>query len=363
MKQEANPEWIERVFGSVQAWRKSRPRTKVRFGRRRREVIHIKLISDRGQHWILPCPDRPPAPQVLEAVSRCVTGFGPRPRLEYTVNGQTRIAIGRKGEHVDILRAELVSVYGLLPTRRVGRANDAVAEYVATGGNYRPFARALRVKDGTFLRKAADPAEVERAVILSDRQLDRVWGLLPTYQDGTATAEGTPTEGEDWGMREVYIGDPGGERERPAPLPMAIPKIDGRGRHNLYFGHALEYGGGRRWSEEDFAPPLRIALGGLLNRQLGFGNSTFANQVLAYAGDGFHWGRRKPMANRTPLGRDVGPVCRTLTHPEPGGEWYSWLGRPYPVPDTTSWEAWGRRRSVYDRERKKTRLGSKAAAG
>src|SRR5690606_12336909 len=78
---------------------------------------------------------------------------------------------------------------------------------------------------------------------------------------------------------EVVIGDPGGELVAQPALPMAIPKADGRGRACMYFGHALDVGGGCRWSLLDFETPLRIALGGLLNRELGFGNSTRADEV------------------------------------------------------------------------------------
>jgi hypothetical protein len=91
---------------------------------------------------------------------------------------------------------------------------------------------------------------------------------------------------------------------------MAIPKADGRGKESLYFGFNLDFGGGCRWSQAAFETPLRIALGGQLNRQLGFATSRQADQVLAYTGDGFQWGPKSPMAQRSPLDRDSGPVCR-----------------------------------------------------
>ena len=360
MKQDANPDWIAKVFGSADAWKKSRPvAPAVRFGRRRHPAIHCTLLKDAGPTWTLPCPDRPLSAYAVEAATRCVTGVGPRPRLAYEVAGQRRIAIGRRGEPVDNLRQELVATYGLIPTVEVRRANDALAEYVATGGNYRPFARSLGVKDATFLRRAADPAEVEKATILSDRQLERVWRLQPVLvADSAGEASNDPAEDAP---AEVTIVDPGGTPERPAPLPAAIPKADGRGRLAMYFGHQVEYGAGGRWREEDFVPPLRIALGGLLNRELGFGLSGGVDEVLPYAGDGYHWGRNLPLPPRFPLGREVGPVCRVLQHPPVRGDWYPWLATPFPVPDARRWETWQRRRATYDRQRKKSRLGSKAA--
>src|SRR3546814_17972329 len=82
---------------------------------------------------------------------------------------------------------------------------------------------------------------------------------------------------------------------------MAIPNADGRGKLSLYFGHELDYGGGNRWNLRAFEAPLRIALGGELNRALGFGNSAGVDEVIAYAGDGYHWSRNAPLAPREVL--------------------------------------------------------------
>src|SRR3546814_6463950 len=48
----------------------------------------------------------------------------------------------------------------------------------------------------------------------------------------------------------------------------------------LYFGHELDYGGGNRWNLRAFEAPLRIALGGELNRALGLGNSAGVDEVI-----------------------------------------------------------------------------------
>src|SRR3546814_7670251 len=113
---------------------------------------------------------------------------------------------------------------------------------------------------------------------------------------------------------------------------MAIPNADGRGKLSLYFGHELDYGGGNRWNLRAFEAPLRIALGGELNRALGFGNSAGVDEVIAYAGDGYHWSRNAPLAPREVLSGDIGPVCRRLRHPTPDGWWYAWLGTAFNVP-------------------------------
>lgn len=287
----------------------------------------------------------------------------PRPRLLYEMGGQSRIAIGRRGESADSLRMELVAAYGLVWAIEIPQVDDAMAEYVARGGNYRPYARKLGMRDTTFLTKACDPVEVERVVVLSDRQIERVWRLHPVYESHDEDALiGDPGEWADEMLSEVTIGDPGGEAEKPAPLPMAVAKADGRGKSSLYFGHALDFGGGHRWNIAAFDTPLRVALGGRLNRELGFGQSSHVDESLPYSGDGFHWGRSNPMAERAALGRDVGPVCRVLEHPVPEGRWYGWLSTVFNVPDTIKWEPWLRRQAIYDRERNKSKLGSETVS-
>ncbi len=318
-KATATDDWIGRVFRTRGDWALSLRRTNrwrfVSKSRPRKPVIHIRLLPDDAPAFKLPCPASIPA-EIAAAVCQAVTGRGPRPRIEYEHNGQRRIAIGRKGEHPDRLRAELVQHYGLVWMAELQERDGPVAEYVATGGSYRPFARAAGERDQQFLARAATPSEVERETILSDRQLERVWRLHPVYiYDG----DGDPGEWAQEKPKEVSIGDTGGQAEMPAPLPAAIPKADGRGKHGLYFGYALNYGGGCRWSEEDFFPPLDIALGGELNRSLGFGNSTGTDEVIPYVGDGFHWGPNNPLPKREPLDRNIGPVCRVLLHPEPDG--------------------------------------------
>src|SRR3546814_9632026 len=76
---------------------------------------------------------------------------------------------------------DLVRTYGLVYAAELRQSDDALAAYVAKGGNYRPYARKLGARDAVFLTKAADPAEVEQATIMSDRQLARVWRLHPEY--------------------------------------------------------------------------------------------------------------------------------------------------------------------------------------
>lgn len=312
VKQEPTVDWMIRVFGSIEAWHRSRTRFRhVLVGQKRKEVLRLRLVSHSATKWRLPCPDKPTPPEIKRAVARMVTGVGPRTRLAYMLDGEHRIAVGRHGEPADNLRLELVATYGLVWNMEVRPENDALAEYVATGGNYRPFARQLRIGDQMFLAKAMNPVEVERSVLLSDRQLDRVWRLQPKYE----AEEGMVDDPGEWAtgtLEEITIGDRGGEAEPPVPLPMAIPKADGRGRHNLYFGHALYYGCGRRWLEADFFTPLKIMLGGELNCEQGFGGSTHANEVLPYKGDGFHWGRKNPLAVRI-VDHDKGPVFRTVS--------------------------------------------------
>jgi hypothetical protein len=366
-KAEATSEWIARHFGTTQAWYKSRTGWKdVKRGHKRREVIHVRLMPAKLSAWRLPCPDKPIPQHIRDAVSRSVTGIGPRPRLEYLQNGQKRIAIGRRGEPADSLRAELWAIYGPLYAVEVSQANHALAEYIANGGNYRSHARALGMRDDTFLAKSADAAEVERSVLLSDWQMDRVWRLQPVYEVPAGDGDVSLGDYGDWAKDELRQEVTGGfldvELEQPIVLPMAIPKADGRGKQSLYFGHALNYGGGNYWSHEDFETPLRIALGGLLNRQLGYGNSTFADQVLAYLGEGFHWGRYKPLAPRKVDSAMRGPVCRPDPDTKPKGNWYPWLGTVFPVPLAKSWNTWIRRKEIYDRERNKSQSGSKDAA-
>lgn len=315
VKPEPTEGWILRTFGSVAAWKKSRTGcARVRFGRPRKEVIHIRLVGRRDSSWRLPCPDRPVPAVVAAAVRHVVTGIGRRPRLAYTRGGTERIAIGRRGEPADLLRAELWATYGPLCAVEVKHENDALAEYVATGGNYRPYARALKTSDRRFLQAATDPSAVERAVVLSDRQVERVWRLVPVYEvpegDGDVSLGEYGSWAKDEAVREVVIGDPGGAAEQPVLLPMAVPKASGLGKESLYFGFNLDYGGGRRWSQEDFVPPLRIALGGRLNREQGFGDSQRVDQRLPFAGDQFPWGRSRPMPVRAPLGRDAGPAFK-----------------------------------------------------
>lgn len=354
-RRDQGEDWVVRVFGSLEAWRKSLPRGRVAFGRPRKEVIHIQLVKADGPAWKLPCPDTPLPDDVLRAVQGMVTGIGPRPRLEYEFGGKRRIAVGRRGEPADRLRAELVSLYGLRPIHELRQSDGLLADYAASGGSYRPFARKMGIRNSEFLVRAAEPAQVERSAVMNDRQLERVWRLFPVYEAGNdEPGRDGPEE-----MTEVVIGDLGGEAPAPAPLPMAIPKADGRGAHSQYLGHALDTGGGRRWNLLEFEPPLRIALGGALNRMLGFGDSTHVNEVIPYRGDGYHWGRKNPMPGRTPLGRDQGPVCRVLHHPDPAGDWFPWLGTPYPVPSVATWDVWQRRRTHYDRMRKKSRNGNR----
>lgn len=320
-KQPVTTEWVERIFGSFKAWQKSLTGFRaVRVGPKRREVIHIRLVRGPRSTWRLPCPDRPIPDQVRATVADSVLGFGPRPRVAYRVGDLERMAVGRRGESSERLRAELQQLYGPVWMVDVPQENDAVAEWVATGGNYRPHARRLGIRDQRFLAKAIEPEEVERSAVLSDRQFERVWLARSVYsspEEGTDVVYGDPGEWAADDPDEVVIADPGGKPEAPPPLPMAIPKVDGRGRHNLYFGHALDYGGGHRWSVLDFEPPLKIALGGLLNRQLGFGGSERVDEALGYQGDGFHWGRFQPLAPRLVEPWWHGPVCRRLSHPEP----------------------------------------------
>src|SRR3546814_32633 len=155
------------------------------------------------------------------------------------------------------LRMDLVRTYGLVYAVELRQSDDALAEYVAKGGNYRPYARKLGARDAVFLTKAADPVEVEQATIMSDRQLARVWRLHPEYEAPDEDALiGDPGEWATGDVGEVVIRDPGGEAEKLPPLPMAIPKADGRGKLSLYFGHELDYGGGNRWNLRAFEAPL-----------------------------------------------------------------------------------------------------------
>jgi hypothetical protein len=353
-KQPVTPEWIARTFGSATAWRRSLTGFRfVKIGPKRKPAIHIKLLREKGSSWRLPCLDGPIPAEVRAAVAGAVLGIGPRPRVQYRRGGEMRIAIGRPGEPADRLRVELVQCYGLVWTAEIAQADDALAEYVATGGNYRFHARRLGMRDQAFLAKSADPAEVEQSVVLSDRQFARVWRIQPTYElPAEGDLIGDPGEWATDSLQEVVIGDPGGEVEASPPVPMAIPKADGRGKANLYFGFGLEIGGGRRFRLEDFEPPLRIALGGQLNRDLGFGGTHRVDERVPYAGDGYHWGRNMPLAPRI-VEVDRGPVCRVLIHPNPEGQWHAWLGGVYEVPDTTRWETWTLRQATYDRERKK----------
>ena len=277
-------------------------------------------MANRGRgRFRLPCPDEPAPDYAVHACRMRVTGVGPRPRLEYAQGGQHRIAVGRRGEPADRLRLYLWSVYGPVFATEIAQKDDALAEYVATGGNYRPFARKLGVRDQTFLAMAEAPVEVEKSVVLSDWQFERVWRLNPVYVvpagAGNVSISNPGAWAQDEVREEVVIGDPGGEVEKLPDLPMAIPKADGRGKQSLYFGFNLDYGGGCRWNLEEFEPPLRIALGGLLNRELGFGNSARADETCPYAGDGFHWGWNAPLPKRVPLDRDAGPVFRE-NHPK-----------------------------------------------
>ena len=356
-------EWIAKIFGSVAAWKKSLPRGSVAFGRKRKPVIHIRLIKSEPITWKLPCPDKPLPPEVVHSVRNAVVGVGPRPRLRYEMQGQSRLAVGRRGESADRLRDELVALYGLRPFREVKPSNGLLASYVAEEGSYRPYARPMRLRNADFLARAADPAEVEQSALLSDRHFERVWRVVPTYvvEDRQASNDGNDPPEK---MTEVVIGDPGGKNDPRPQLPMAVTKSDGRGSRSLYFGHELDRGGGRRWCQEDFEPPLHIALGGELNRLLGFGASSKVDEYIPYCGDGYHWDRNNPLAKRTTFGRGIGPVCRILEHPQPHGDWYDWLGIPYPLPVRQSWEAWGRRKAHYERMRLgrggNVRLGAKA---
>src|SRR3546814_6544321 len=71
---------------------------------------------------------------------------------------------------------------------------------------------------------------------MSDRQLARVWRLHPEYEAPDEDALiGDPGEWATGDVGEVVIRDPGGEAEKLPPLPMAIPKADGRGKLSLYF--------------------------------------------------------------------------------------------------------------------------------
>lgn len=303
----------------------------------------------------VPCPGRGSPEQVREAVASAVLGFGPRPRVAYQVGRDRRVAVGRKGEPAERLRAELARIYGPVVMDEVPREDGAVAAYVASGGRYRTHARRLGIRDQVFLAKAADPVEVERSALLDDRQFEMLWAAtsISVAPDGVHDVSlGDPGSWAD-DAEPVVITDPGGRAEQSPPLPMAIPKADGRGRHNLYFGFALDLGGGARWTAEDFQPPLRIALGGALNRKMGFGGSAWVNERAPYRGDGFHWGRDKPLAPRV-VERDRGPACRSLEHPEPEGRWYPWLSSSSPVPAAGTWEAWVQRARVYERNRKTT---------
>lgn len=320
VKPEPTVEWMVRVFGSVQAWHRSRTRWRfVCRGRKRKQVIHLRLLSHSETKWQLPCPDRPAPDHVVHACRLMVTGIGPRPRLEYMQDGQQRIAVGRRGEPADRLRLYLWATYGPVYATEIGQQDDALAEYVAEGGNYRPYARKLGMRDQAFLAMAGAPAEVEKSVVMSDWQFERVWLLNPVYVVPAGKGDVSIGNPGDWAQdevrEEVMLGDPGGEVEKLPDLPMAIPKADGRGKQSLYFGFNLDYGGGCRWSLEAFEPPLRIALGGLLNRELGFGNSTGADKMCPYAGDGFHWSRNAPLAKRVAENLRSGPVCRLLNYP------------------------------------------------
>lgn len=350
-------DWMIRVFGSVEAWKKSRTRCRfVTFGcpHHRQTTIPPRLIPARRRP--LPRDDRPVSDELRAAVAHSVTGVGPRPRLEYEIGGERRIAIGRRGEPLDRLRADIVATYGLVRTVEVLGGSDALAEYVANGSSYRPYARSLRVRHKDFLAMAADPAQIERAVVLSDRQLERVWRLNPVCEMPGEELSLSHPGGWAHGPKEVVIGDPGGKAERPAPLPMAVPKADGNGKRSRYFGYELSIGGGARWRLRDFYPPLMVALGGRLNRELGFGGSVNVDEVVPYVGDGYHWGRNKPLAPRANLGREVGPVCRVLLHPPPAGDWYTWLGQPFPLQKGPSThETWRKRQKVYERERNNCR--------
>src|SRR3546814_14842505 len=108
----------------------------------------------------------------------------------------------------------LVRTYGLVYAVELRQSDDALAEYVAKGVNYRPYARKLGARDAVFLTKAADPVEVEQATIMSDRQLARVWRLHPEYEAPDEDALiGDPGEWATGAVGEVVIRDPGGDRK------------------------------------------------------------------------------------------------------------------------------------------------------
>lgn len=100
--------------------------------------------------------------------------YGPRPRLLYRVDDIERVAIGRRGEPLERLIAEIATVYpGALML--VADASPVLADYSAGWSKAGDAAKAMGIRKSAFLSKAMDPEAVERSMVMDNDLMRRMW--------------------------------------------------------------------------------------------------------------------------------------------------------------------------------------------
>ena len=172
-------------------------------------TIPLKLVE-----WRLPCPtpDRP----ISRFQRDCVTGVAgnrktpkpwkdprPRPRLVYLVGDNRRVAIGRRGESVSTLAADIAKTY---PTARIvgmgesGRRAAKVAAFAAGWCTAQEAAAKLSMRKATFLDMTRDAETIEMGIALDDDLIRRMWRmdqeLIPEAKPGRTAIWKTERTGE-----------------------------------------------------------------------------------------------------------------------------------------------------------------------
>lgn len=190
------------------------------------------------------------------AVQNCILGFGPRPRLLYSWSGKERVAIGRKGEPLASLIAEIAACYpGALLL--VADASPALAAYVAGWATAKVAAKGMR--KGRFLAMSKDPAAIERSLVMDDDLMRRMWHrdpvLLPEDEEHPARI---PVDSETsayrhpWGIGKMVRTGEFTTRGKPRLRPVGR-ELSFRGLALRPYAHLPV-----RWSQEQLvAYPVR----------------------------------------------------------------------------------------------------------